>query len=260
MNFIRQFLDRRAAKQAATRDYEAAIRQLTVVPVGQLPAAVAKLPSTALLDAKELAQINLGAFLLLVDTGLEDDILTAAEESSVLSAGSLLGIGPARLASEFPDLLDRLVVACVNDGRIPRLDDCPVPLKRGEVGHATVAAELLKEVAVSEWQGRSSGVSFRIASGVRYHVGSTRGRSVVVGSRIEVADSGMLTVTSQRAVFQGSKRSLEFAYPKLLDITPYSDGVRLAVSNRQTPSIFRIPRGSQGVVATINAAAALLLD
>lgn len=168
----------------------------------------------------------------------------------------------SNLANDFPELLDRFVVACVNDGRIPTLapEDCPLPLKRGEIAHAVVAAELLKEVVDREWQGRSSGVSFRIVRGVRYHVGSSRGRSVVVGSHIEVADRGPLIITSQRAVFQGSRRSLEFAYPKLLDITPYSDGVRLAVSNRQSSSILRIARGSQSAVATITAAASALAE
>ena len=36
-------------------------------------------------------------------------------------------------------------------------------------------AHLMKEVVDREWQGRSSGFSFRIAKGVRYRVGSRAG-------------------------------------------------------------------------------------
>lgn len=231
-----------------------------MTPVDRLDDAVATLPPSILLDSKTVDQLNVDTFEVLAEAALADDLLSVAEEHSLLNAATALGVDSTRLASGFPDILDRLAVTRVNDGRIPTLDDGPLPLKRGETAHAIVAGQLLKEVAVREYRGGYSGFSFQIVKGVRYHVGSTRDRSVVVGTQVEVADTGLLEVTSHRAVFLGSKRSLEFAYPKLLDITPYSDGIRLAVSNRQTPSVFKIPHGSQAVAAIITAAAAALLE
>ena len=106
-----------------------------------------------------------------------------------------------------------------------------------------------------EYHGRYAGFSFRVAKGVRFHTGQTRGHSVVVGSQMDVTDIEQLTVTFERTVFLGSKRSLEFAYPRQLDIHVYSDGIRLAVSNRQAPSIFQLEGSSELLAAIINAAA-----
>jgi hypothetical protein len=94
-------------------------------------------------------------------------------------------------------------VARVNDGRMPQLDNPQILLKRGETAHLALAAQLLNEVVDREFRGGSRGVSFRIAPGVRYRVGSFRGHSVVTGSYMQAIDSGTLTITSQRAVYTG---------------------------------------------------------
>jgi hypothetical protein len=62
-------------------------------------------------------------------------------------------------------------------------------------------------------------------------------------------------VTSQRAVFQGSRKTLEHAYTKLVGAQLYADAVALSVSNRQKPSVFWV-KPSDLVVATISAAMA----
>src|SRR5579864_7348210 len=53
------------------------------------------------------------------------------------------------------------------------------------------------------WQGGYSGFSFRIAKGVRYHVGGTRGHSVQGAEVPTPIDRGSVTITDQRVVFQG---------------------------------------------------------
>ena len=61
--------------------------------------------------------------------------------------------------------------------------------KKGEVVHFETAAGLTKEVTLREFRGGSQGVSFRIAKGVRYRVGSMRGHMVTVGTQIQITGS-----------------------------------------------------------------------
>jgi hypothetical protein len=112
----------------------------------------------------------------------------------------------------------------------------------------------MKEVAVREWRGGAPGVSIRVAKGVRYHTSATRGKSVVVGSELQTADSGLLSVTSKRVVYTGNK-TIELSYAKLVKLDVFEDGVRIHVSNRQNAPLFKVEPGvGEAIVATVNAA------
>ena len=153
------------------------------------------------------------------------------------------------------DIFVRFVVAKVNDGQLATLESPRLIAKAGEVVHAETSAALMKEVAMRQFQGGSSGVSFRIAKGVRYHVGGFRGQSVVVGTELTVQDTGALSVTSNRVVFLGQQKTMEFLYAKLVGLEVFDDGIRLQVSNRQTVSLIKMHPGMGPVMAaTINAA------
>ena len=110
----------------------------------------------------------------------------------------------------------------------------------------------MKEVAVRETRGSSQGVSIRIAKGVSYRVGQMRARSVVVGTQLQVQDTGVLAITNQRAMFVGKQRTLEFRFDKLVGIEQFADGLRLNVSNRQLASLFKFaPPSSPLITAAI---------
>ena len=127
-------------------------------------------------------------------------------------------------------------------------------LKRGEVEHAEAQVNLLKEVAVREFRGGYQGISVPLGkTGVRYRVGSGRGRMVAVGAQLQIADSGWLCISSSRAVFLGSAKTLEFAFSKLVNLEVFSDGLRFHVSNRQSASLFQL--GAPHIVAAVVQAA-----
>ena len=115
------------------------------------------------------------------------------------------------------------------------------------------AAALMEEVAVHEWQGRHGGVVFDIAPGVSYHVGGSGGESVVVGTELQEADHGVLTITSHRAAFTGSRQTIECRWPQLVALKVYTDGIQFHVENRQTAPLFRVDSGDE-VAAVVNAA------
>ena len=72
-----------------------------------------------------------------------------------------------------------------------------------------------------EYAGGSSGVSFRVARGVYYHVGSCRGHAI---SHFELTQigKGELILTSKRLIFSG-ETSFSIPLAKILHFEPFSD-------------------------------------
>jgi hypothetical protein len=111
-----------------------------------------------------------------------------------------------------------------------------VMLKKGEVAYISVqgAGFVEPKRAPGHWAGRSSGYSFRVAKGVNYRIGATRGHYVQGEESPTVTDIGLFVVTNQRCVFIGEKRNTEWAYTKLLGYSLDGEAIAIFnVSNRQ---------------------------
>jgi len=113
-------------------------------------------------------------------------------------------------------------------------------LKRSEHAFFTLAGAGLVEPrrGPGHWVGGYSGFSFRVAKGVLYHIGGTRGTHVQGQEAPVVIDTGTATITDQRVVFQGVKQTREWSFVKLLgsqhfDSPPWT---AIQVSNRQKTS------------------------
>jgi hypothetical protein len=118
-----------------------------------------------------------------------------------------LEIPPEDYGDKYHDLGVRLLIARANDGRLEPLANPNLIPKKNEVVYFETSASLMKEVVQREWRAGSTGYSFRIAKGVRYRVGQTRGHSVVVGTQLQPEDSGILAITSSRAAYLGSRKT-----------------------------------------------------
>ncbi len=252
----------RARRSAALAEYNRTAHELWQ---GKLSfdsgsAVLTRITAENRLTPEDMDPICTQAFQEIAEEALQDDILTEQEEHRLMAIGDVLGIHQERFNREFRDLVYRLLIAQVNDGRLPRISpsDAGIILRRGESAHASFPAALLKEVAVREYQGGYSGFSFRIAKGIRYHTGGVRGRSVIVGRKVEQEDRGQLVLTSHRAVFVGERRNVEVGYAKLLNVEVFEDGVRFSVSTRKVPTLLRMANG-EVVTAIVNAAAQKLV-
>lgn len=117
-----------------------------------------------------------------------------------------------------------------------------VALKKGERAVAVLGGCALIESrrAPGHYAGGYSGFSFKIAKGVRYHTGGSRGTYVPGDEQPTAMDVGTVTVTNQRVVFQGSKQAREWSYSKLIGIQhdPQRPWTAIQVSNRQKVSGF----------------------
>jgi hypothetical protein len=114
-----------------------------------------------------------------------------------------------------------------------------VVLKRREVAYAAVAGAAFFQPMLlpGHWAGGSSGVSLRIAKGVSYRVGRSRGSFTPGGEELKITDTGSFVVTNRRCLFVGSKRTTEWAFAKLVGFNLEGAGVAVFnVTNRQKPS------------------------
>jgi hypothetical protein len=125
--------------------------------------------------------------------------------------------------------------------------DAPLALqlRRGERAFYVVSNAALVEPrrAPGQWVGRSSGWSFRVARGVYYRVGASRGTYVPGQEQQTVVDYGTATITNQRATFQGGRQAREWQFAKLLGYAddPAWPVTILQVSNRQKASGIMYP-------------------
>ncbi len=192
------------------------------------------------------------AYQKLLERVVEDELLTEEEERDILRVATRLGLLQDDLEAALRPFGNRVAIARMAAGRLPDLADPAIILKPKERAYVQVEANLMKEVVHRETRGSSSGVSIPIAKGVRFRTGSYRGRSVVVGTSLQVADQGVLCITSQRAVFKGLRQSAEFSFAKLLGVNVFDDGIQFHVSNRKSAPLLRVGDG-YFVAAAVNA-------
>ena len=99
--------------------------------------------------------------------------------------------------------------------------------------------------SASTYVGGSSGFSIPLVAGIRYRVGSFKGR-VVPGEEMQIdKDSGMVKLTNQRLIFTGPLATSEWAFTKLLSSfsNPDRTDFIFGVSNRKKTSGLRFTAG-----------------
>jgi hypothetical protein len=89
-----------------------------------------------------------------------------------------------------------------------------------------------------QWVGGNQGFSFRIAKGISYRVGASRGEYVKNPEQLQRIDVGTASFTNKRVTFTGELASREWRFDKILNVDVTGNGaqVMLSVSNRQKPS------------------------
>lgn len=160
------------------------------------------------------------------DQLLADDILSDQEQDKLFEFARSLGLDFNEYLNHHPAMRDRVVIAGVNAGRFPgAAPPYHILVKPDEKVLIEGYASMLKEVADRAWKGGYSGFSFKIAKGVRYRTGQTRGHMQQVGTKVIVTDTGVLSVTSTRIVFSAKTSTRVIPYAKLVNLTVFAVGV-----------------------------------
>jgi hypothetical protein len=210
----------------------------------------------SLLPIEEQQRIRLDVFETWARGAVSDDILTPDENARLGVLLSAFKVSWDDVAATDPDLRDQVFIASVNGGFLPEVVSPHLMAKKGEVVHLEWPVSLVKEIAIREYQGGYSGFSFPVGkTGIRYKVGGSRGHSVQVGTKLDVADTGTLAITNKRAAYMGTRKTVDMPYAKLDNITVYADGVQFHVSGRVNAPLFTMKTGSDMVAAVVHAAA-----
>jgi len=124
--------------------------------------------------------------------------------------------------------------------KLPNSGISPIPLKAGEeLIYKIYQVSLIESRSNgSSYQGGSQGVSIRIAKGLSYRVGASKGQLVKNPETMQVIDQGTATFTNKRLIFAGTKASREWSFEKMTDVGQSAEAktIMLSVSNRQKPS------------------------
>jgi Protein of unknown function (DUF2510) len=207
---------KRAAKKQGRDEFESASLAAAhgdSQALAALPAVVGR--AQQLYRASEFQKRVWDVVAVAVRDVLNDDRLSPAEEGRIWRLAEVLGVNLTELPQRNFELWEELTIAGINAGRPPHVSTSPIVTKPGEIVHAAMTVDLMKEVAIREMRGGCSGVSIRVMKGVSYRVGQVRAHSVVVGTQLQVQDTGTLAITSNRAVFIGRQKTLEFRYDRL---------------------------------------------
>lgn len=187
------------------------------------------------LDPAGIRNVHRDAFVHMSNAVLLDGVVTEQELQALEDVGNALGVDWTDLPTQHLHTY-QVAYSCmqIQKGQLPVLDPNRTAIRElpGETVHAEVPAQILDERVVSrQYVGGSTGMSFRVCKGVSYRFGATRGRSIPVTAVVPV-DRGVLSITSKRIAFIGTKKSFSSDWQKVLSAEPMLDGVQLAFQAR----------------------------
>jgi len=179
------------------------------------------------LTEADVSRFRVEAYLTAYSAAKQDGLVTREEDFELDRIQRYLGIADSEVPGPKKELDHFRLLRDIQTGKLPNVAVAGLVLQKGETAHWTEPASLLEERVVNRrYVGGSSGVSFRIARGVSYHVGGFRGH-MEADKKILPVSSGTLVITSKRLVFLGDNKSFNSRLDRLLDVHLFGDGIRV---------------------------------
>jgi hypothetical protein len=184
---------------------------------------------------------------------LARNTFTSEEKDSLDRFETALMVPEEKIESAKQLLARRSFLMAIANGHLPTVSVPGVILQRYEFAHWREDGDLLEERVVDRrYEGRSHGMSFRIAKGVSYRVGAQRGHIVVDRATIPIS-SGPLVITNQRLIFAGDRKSFALKLQKILQINCFGNGIKVDGDTGKSHLIqFRNPDNVDVVLAVLS--------
>ena len=155
---------------------------------------------------------------------MSDDVVTQQEHEALERIQRLFNIPADKISAELQVLDKHKILRQIQSGILPTCHT-NIILKKGEVAHFSYFADLIEERAVrGRYQGGSAGVSFRVAKGVSFRVGQSRGTYHSDREPVAVS-SGKLIVTNKRIIFDGDKKGFNITIGQLLSYEVFDNSI-----------------------------------
>ena len=179
-----------------------------------------------------------------IESFLEDGIITSEEEKKIETFKTHFSNNSLDQRESFQKVVKSLIIRDVLEDKVPTrvkiATDLPFLMQKDEtVIWLFMSVECYEQRTKITYEGRSQGVSVRIASGLYYRTGSFKGNPVASEQAV-LLGSGMLALTNKNLYFGSSSKTFKTPYNKLISITPYSDGIGLQKDGVSAkPQIFK---------------------
>ncbi len=201
------------------------------------------------IDEQTLKQTALECLEHAIDLALDDDLLSQEEESTLGDFIKRYDLEKAKLNTNesYLRLVKAGVLRDLLEGKIPNrvaLDgQLPINFQKSEqIIWVFQDVEYLQPRTRTTYEGRSSGVSFRVMKGVYYRVGQFKGNPVQT-TQIVTVDKGILVATNKNLYFVGGAKSLRVPFNKIVTFQPYSDAIAISRDRVIKPDIFKTGDG-----------------
>jgi hypothetical protein len=148
----------------------------------------------------------------------------------------------AEQVRQHQELMNDVMNRWIKEGRQLRLlcGPCSVRLRVDErVCCVLPGTTFCEPRSVRVYQGGSTGMSFRVAKGVRLRVGGSRGQ-YESHDELRAIDTGDFIITDRRVIFAGSGRTATIELEKIVATAYFADGLRVNKEGRDKPYVFII--------------------
>lgn len=202
----------------------------------EIQALEAKRDEFGLSDA-ELARFKTEIFFTAMTAAKADARITPEEDASLDRIAKHFAVEIGHVQRTQIELARFRLLYEIDRGNLPQAQPSGLVLKKAETPHWAEPAALVEEKVVRrEYVGGSSGVSIRVAKGVTYRVGQTRGQLVSETGIVPVS-RGKFVLTNQRVAFLGDRKSFSIPWNKILDFQLFSNGARVSKDGKGAPSM-----------------------
>ena len=215
---------RRAARILYRRTLEHALADGVLTP--EETAELARIREEADLTHAEVRMAARAIYRTALRSALADTRLTADEDAALTKLQHQLGLSHADVAEDAAQLARLRLLSRVETGELPSVE-APTTLVPHEVCHWVVQASLADRLDLPG-RGRVpiTGIDISINGGKPF---SAAGRREALKPREDILpiDLGMFIVTSRRAIFQGTRRTVSVPHARLENLRLYADGIRI---------------------------------
>jgi len=195
------------------------------------------------LREEDVKDVSVQIFREEFSKAISDEHLSLEERARLEQLRNALGLSDEDIRHELEKIMELTLLMEIQKGKLPEipLEEASryIVLTPGEICHCVVNAELYEKV-MSKGRGYYHGLSFRIARGVYYRIGTYT--MPKIKEEIKQVDEGILIVTSARIVFLGKQRDLEIPLGKLLNIELFQDAFSIHRKGRKKPEYFVVDR------------------
>lgn len=203
-------------------------------PLNQVRQQVSLLTQSIPLSSEKISEALFYMLKKAADNFSNDGTLSPQELQKINDYSKAFGISMSNLPATFQGsniekVSQSSLLHDLEQGKLPQGTGIQLPILLGK-GEALLwtynGVTFYLEKIEKEFVGRHSGFSFRVAKGVTYRVGGSKGHPIE-HSHMENMGQGTLYLTNKNIIYYSPTKSVKIPYAKLIGVTPYADGIEI---------------------------------